>query len=66
MTVQKVFTAAANVVARGAGNPATFAACVSIVVVWAASGPFAHFSDTWQLIINTGTTIIIFLMVFRN
>ncbi|HEY0354245.1 MAG TPA: low affinity iron permease family protein, partial [Enterovirga sp.] len=46
------------------GRPITFAFCVVVVVAWALSGPFFHFSDTWQLIINTGTTIVTFLMVF--
>jgi low affinity Fe/Cu permease len=44
--------------------PVTFLACCGIVIVWAVSGPVFGFSDTWQLIINTGTTIITFLMVF--
>ena len=38
--------------------------CVAIVILWAVSGPFFHFSETWQLVINTGTTIVTFLMVF--
>jgi low affinity Fe/Cu permease len=46
------------------GAPATFFLALSIVVVWAVTGPLFHFSDTWQLVINTGTTIITFLMVF--
>jgi low affinity Fe/Cu permease len=46
------------------GKPVTFAAAVLIVVVWGVSGPIFHFSDTWQLVINTGTTIVTFLMVF--
>jgi low affinity Fe/Cu permease len=62
--IEKLFTRIANRVAHLAGLPATFALCVLIVVAWAVSGPFFHFSDTWQLVINTGTTIITFLMVF--
>jgi len=62
--IEKVFTRIANQVAHLAGLPATFAGCVLIVVVWALSGPVFGFSDTWQLVINTGTTIITFLMVF--
>ncbi|MBZ9819228.1 low affinity iron permease family protein [Mesorhizobium sp. CA4] len=62
--IEKVFTRIANQVAHLAGLPATFAICMAIVVVWALSGPFFGFSDTWQLVINTGTTIITFLMVF--
>lgn len=46
------------------GKPITFAAAVLIVLVWGVSGPLFHFSDTWQLVINTGTTIVTFLMVF--
>ena len=50
--------------ARAAGKPATFAICCLIILGWAVTGPIFHYSDTWQLIINTGTTIITFLMVF--
>ena len=46
------------------GHPLAFGIAVLIIIVWAASGPIFHFSDTWQLVINTGTTIITFLMVF--
>jgi low affinity Fe/Cu permease len=46
------------------GRPVTFALAVAVVVIWGASGPVFHYSDTWQLVINTGTTIITFLMVF--
>jgi len=46
------------------GQPITFFAAVAVIVIWAAAGPFFGFSDTWQLVINTGTTIITFLMVF--
>ena len=62
--MEKLFTRIANTVARVAGLPPTFAACCLIVIVWALSGPLFGFSDTWQLVINTGTTIITFLMVF--
>ena len=58
------FAQIASAVSRWTGRPLTFLACCVIVVVWAATGPFAHYSDTWQLIINTGTTIVTFLMVF--
>ncbi len=50
--------------AHATGRPLTFIGCCAIVVIWAACGPVFGFSDTWQLIINTGTTIITFLMVF--
>jgi low affinity Fe/Cu permease len=46
------------------GHPLAFGIAVLIIIVWAVSGPIFHFSDTWQLVINTGTTIITFLMVF--
>src|SRR5216110_2028983 len=46
------------------GHPLAFFVAVLIIVVWALAGPIFHFSDTWQLVINTGTTIITFLMVF--
>ena len=46
------------------GHPAAFAAAIAIVVAWSTTGPMFGFSDTWQLVINTGTTIVTFLMVF--
>lgn len=49
---------------KWAGGSAAFALAVSVVVVWAVVGPFVGFSETWQLVINTGTTIVTFLMVF--
>ena len=61
---QSAFTRFAKWAARMAGRPATFAAAVLIIVLWAAAGPLFGFSDTWQLTINTGTTIVTFLMVF--
>jgi low affinity Fe/Cu permease len=64
MFSNKLFSKVANRVAFAAGHAATFIGCVAIVILWAASGPFFGFTDTWQLIINTGTTIVTFLMVF--
>ena len=64
MSFSRVFTRVANATAQAAGRPATFVACLAIVIGWAVSGPIFGFSDTWQLIINTGTTIVTFLMVF--
>lgn len=58
------FTRFANASARAAGRPVVFLLAVLIIVVWSVSGPLFGFSDTWQLVINTGTTIITFLMVF--
>jgi low affinity Fe/Cu permease len=46
------------------GSPVTFLLAILLIVVWGATGPIYHYSDTWQLVINTGTTIITFLMVF--
>jgi low affinity Fe/Cu permease len=46
------------------GTPPAFLLALAIVVIWAATGPIFHYSDTWQLVINTGTTIVTFLMVF--
>ncbi|HSR97118.1 MAG TPA: low affinity iron permease family protein, partial [Kofleriaceae bacterium] len=50
-------------VTRASGSPFAFGSALLIVVLWAATGPIFKFSDTWQLVINTGTTIITFLMV---
>jgi low affinity Fe/Cu permease len=58
------FEGAASKVATAAGRPKAFLLAVLIVVVWAVTGPLFHWSDTWQLVINTGTTIVTFLMVF--
>jgi low affinity Fe/Cu permease len=54
----------ANKTAQVTGKPATFLLATLVVVVWAATGPIFRYSDTWQLVINTGTTIVTFLMVF--
>ena len=62
--MERHFTRIASAVAHAAGKPATFIACVGVIILWAATGPVFGFSDTWQLIINTGTTIVTFLMVF--
>ena len=59
-----LFSRLSNEVARLTGKPITFAFCCLTIVVWAVTGPIFHYSDTWQLIINTGTTIVTFLMVF--
>ena len=58
------FTRFAKWTARTAGRPPTFILAVFVVIAWAVTGPIFHFSDTWQLVINTGTTIVTFLMVF--
>ena len=58
------FTRFTKWTARATGRPITFMFAALIIVVWAITGPLFQFSDTWQLVINTGTTIITFLMVF--
>jgi low affinity Fe/Cu permease len=58
------YTRFAKITARFCGRPRIFVLAVGIIVLWAITGPIFRFSDTWQLIINTGTTIVTFLMVF--
>jgi low affinity Fe/Cu permease len=60
----QAFSRFAERISRYAGKPAAFLLAVAVVIFWAASGPLFHFGDTWQLVINTGTTIVTFLMVF--
>jgi low affinity Fe/Cu permease len=62
--VKRTFADIATAIAHQSGRPITFLLAAFIVIVWAITGPLFHYSDTWQLIINTGTTIITFLMVF--
>jgi low affinity Fe/Cu permease len=64
MTIHHLFTQFARWAARKAGHPLTFFSAVAIIVLWAITGPVFNYNDTWQLIINTGTTIVTFLMVF--
>jgi low affinity Fe/Cu permease len=58
------FTHFAKWASRATGQPMTFISAVIIIALWATTGPIFHFSDTWQLVINTSTTIVTFLMVF--
>src|SRR5262252_10390632 len=58
------FTLFAKLTAHVTGRPGTFMLALAVIVVWAITGPVFHWSDTWQLIVNTGTTIVTFLMVF--
>ena len=58
------FESFARAVTRFAGSTPAFIAAAAIIVIWAVTGPVFHYSDTWQLVINTGTTIVTFLMVF--
>jgi low affinity Fe/Cu permease len=60
----KFFGEFASRTAQAAGHASTFALAAAVVVIWAVTGPVFGFSDTWQLVINTGTTIVTFLMVF--
>ena len=62
--MNEIFRKFANAISQIVGTSWVFITAVLVVILWAASGPMFHFSDTWQLVINTGTTIITFLMVF--
>ena len=62
--MRKFFNWCATKTSAGAGHPLTFAVAVGVIIVWAVTGPIFNYSDTWQLVINTGTTIVTFLMVF--
>lgn len=62
--MKETFRKVSNRVSAAAGSAAAFCLAVLIIIVWAVTGPLFNFSDTWQLIINTGTTIVTFLMVF--
>ena len=64
MHSSSMFTSFAKGTSRAAGQPTTFVTAVLIILVWSSTGPIFRFSDTWQLVINIGTTIITFLMVF--
>ena len=61
---ERAFTAAAARIANAAGQPGSFLAAVGAIATWGATGPLFGYSDTWQLVVNTATTIITFLMVF--
>ena len=63
-TASRLFSQFASTISEVSGRPVTFALAVGMVAVWAISGPFFGFSETWQLVINTSTTIVTFLMVF--
>src|ERR1700742_777477 len=62
--MDKLFAKFANATAKATGSPIAFILCVVSVLVWAGTGPMFKYSETWQLVINTGTTIVTFLMVF--
>jgi low affinity Fe/Cu permease len=62
--MKRKFSDWATAIAYETGRPVTFLAASMIIAVWVVTGPIFHYSDTWQLVINTGTTIVTFLMVF--
>jgi low affinity Fe/Cu permease len=62
--MDRLFTHLANTVARWMGHYASFLVAVALIAAWATSGPVFRFSEAWQLTVNTGTTIVTFLMVF--
>lgn len=64
MAVRNWYSGFAKSASRFCGRPRTFALAIAVIATWVVTGPFFGFSDTWQLVINTGTTIITFLMVF--
>jgi low affinity Fe/Cu permease len=64
MNSTNAYAAVAKAVSRVTGRPQTFLLAVGVIAVWIVTGPIFGFSDTWQLVINTGTTIVTFLMVF--
>ena len=64
IVLSRIFNSAAQWTSRRCGHASTFVAACIVIIIWGATGPLFNYSDTWQLIINTGTTIVTFLMVF--
>jgi low affinity Fe/Cu permease len=62
--MDRFFTKIASRIAAFAGQPVAFVIALALMILWGASGPIFHYSDTWQLVVNTSTTIVTFLMVF--
>ena len=62
--MDRIFTRIATRIATASGQPLAFLLALAVIVVWAVTGPLFRYSDTWQLVINTGTTIVTFLVVF--
>ncbi|HWK40735.1 MAG TPA: low affinity iron permease family protein [Croceibacterium sp.] len=62
--MDQLFTRIASAIATLAGKPLAFTAALLVILIWGVSGPIFQWSDTWQLVVNTGTTIVTFLMVF--
>jgi low affinity Fe/Cu permease len=63
-SMRNLFRKFAHMMAQAVGSSWAFLLAVLVIIIWAATGPMFHYSDTWQLVINTGTTIVTFLMVF--
>jgi low affinity Fe/Cu permease len=63
-TLTQQFSQFAHAISVWSGNPTAFLLALAVVIIWVVTGPFFNYSDTWQLVINTGTTIVTFLMVF--
>lgn len=62
--IVRTFNEIANATSHATGRPSAFIIATLVIIVWAVTGPMFHYSDTWQLVINTSTTIVTFLMVF--
>lgn len=62
--ISRFYNKMSSVITKSTGSPVALIIAMSIIIIWAVTGPIFHYSDTWQLVINTGTTIITFLMVF--
>ena len=62
--LDRLFTRIASAIAAFAGQPSAFVIATGLIIVWGLTGPVFHYSDTWQLVVNTATTIVTFLMVF--
>ncbi len=62
--MRQLFRVYANVIADKVGSPAAFGLGLLVVIIWAATGPIYHYSDTWQLVINSSSSVVTFLMVF--
>ncbi len=62
--MDRIFTAISSRIAAFVGQPAAFVLALATIITWAVLGPLFHYSDTWQLVVNTATTIVTFLMVF--
>ncbi|MEJ5978761.1 low affinity iron permease family protein [Novosphingobium sp. PS1R-30] len=62
--MDRLFTRFSTLISAATGQPLAFVLAFGVIIVWGVTGPLFHYSDTWQLVVNTGTTIVTFLMVF--